>query len=1219
MKRLWGTFAALAAFLACAVATTGQAAAADPVFAAQSTIADFGATNRPFGVAVGNFDADSNKDLVIGRTTGNVAFVKGNGDGTFQSPTVFAWKQAFFNAWSFTSADVNGDGNLDVVWGASAASTGCSVSPIPTGGTCATAGGQTITVSDGDVRVWLGNGNGTFQENQYFVSGVRHNAGTLLANVGIDAGSLAATDVDGDSDQDIVVGSVNGANSAVTVLRNNGGGSFLTSSLISQPTSCVTPCSPIYFPATTTQNSPWGLAFGDADNDGDQDLWVGDRALYVYLYKNNGAGTFTLTPPATEVVSGRPNVYLGHDTYRAAVGFTPSLGSGDLNADSKADVVLGLHSGTQTPASATAHDGELLLDKSVGTEHSLSGLIADIGTMARGVTVTDVDNDGGRDIVAAEYDGKIKLLRQLTPSDTDGDGISDYVDNAPNDANAPRLDMNTDGSINYQDQLDNDFDTVLGDPANPATWQRNGDAVDPDDDNDGDADGSDNCRLSANADQADADGDGRGDACDPLDDTDADSDNVPDGPDPGEPYFDASKSARAKWSTGDTHFVIRIDALGRFFQNEFTALMTDAAALSPSEWATKCWDVYGAGDPADPCGTGEGTVDQTLTLPGGKEVPVTTVVIPKQLWTDPDVVNWINDRNDNPRLEIGDHATYHNNNVPLGDWASLPDRDFFSCETCGQTFEEAFELLKVGQDTLLGNYANKWIAESGATPSSLKIDWSTSANPLLSYAPPFNASDAAGRRGAAELGYKAFSASVFEEGSSIFTPEGTHHEQFDQYDMFHASADLELEPPDTTGDNYNQAQYENYLQSSTDDGGLTTWLIEEVEWSGRPCQNDDRLGTCNGGSNRENNTVYRPRWDGWMQLLDFVKNYPGGVAMTMGDVALAKGYDNAPTVANAGQADADHDGIGDPIDDAALTANDVTVTQGEQATLQATLLNGAGNPIASQEVEFAFDADGDGTDEQYTDTTDAGGVAEVSATVTGPPGTRTHTANWDGGHGVTATDTGDVTVEEPGYARPQGASPVRSSLVLAYQECTSPNSVHGPPLEHPSCNPPAGSSGNLTIGTPDANGRPANFSGSSRLAVVPGDTGTPADDADVKIVVSITDVRNAGDLSDYEGEVLATNTIRITDRYNGDSQTETGTTQDMPFEVPIQCVATGDTTVGATCSVSTTADAVVPGAITEGDRAIWQLGRTEVWDGGPDGDVDTDDNSLFATQGLFIP
>ena len=315
------------------------------------------------------------------------------------------------------------------------------------------------------------------------------------------------------------------------------------------------------------------------------------------------------------MVSGRPNVYLGHDTYRAAVGFTPSLGSGDLNGDTKADVVLGLHSGTQTPASGTVHDGELLLDASDATTHSLSGVVADIGTMARGVTVQDFTGDGARDIVAAEYDGKVKLLKQLTPTDTDGDGISDYVDNAPEHPNAPRIDQNTDGTVNYQDQLDNDFDTVLGDPQNPATWQRLGDAADPDDDNDGDADGSDNCRLSANSDQADADGDSRGDACDPLDDTDADSDNVPDGPDPGEPLFDAHKAARAKWSQGDTHFVIRIDALGRFFQNEFTALMTDAASLSPSDWATKCWDVYGPGDPADPCGTGEGTPEQTLTLP----------------------------------------------------------------------------------------------------------------------------------------------------------------------------------------------------------------------------------------------------------------------------------------------------------------------------------------------------------------------------------------------------------------------------------------------------------------------------------------------------------------------------------------------------------------------------------------------------------------------------
>jgi hypothetical protein len=212
-----------------------------------------------------------------------------------------------------------------------------------------------------------------------------------------------------------------------------------------------------------------------------------------------------------------------------------------------------------------------------------------------------------------------------------------------------------------------------------------------------------------------------------------------------------------------------------------------------------------------------------------------------------------------------------------------------------------------------------------------------------------------------------------------------------------------------------------------------------------------------------------------------------------------------------------------------------------------------------------------------------------------------------------------VTVDEPGYPRPQGASPLRSALVLAYDECTSPNRVHGPPLEHPSCNPPSQSSPNLTSGTPDANGTPAKFVGSYRLGVAAGNPATTEDEADVNIAVSLADVRNAGDLTDYAGEVLARSTIRVTDRYNGDSQAETGTTEDLPFEVTVPCTATGDSTVGATCQISTTADSLMPGVIREGDRAVWQFGRPEVWDGGADGDVDTDDNSLFATQGVFVP
>jgi hypothetical protein len=59
--------------------------------------------------------------------------------------------------------------------------------------------------------------------------------------------------------------------------------------------------------------------------------------------------------------------------------------------------------------------------------------------------------------------------------------------------------------------------------------------------------------------------------------------------------------------------------------------------------------------------------------------------------------------------------------------------------------------------------------------------------------------------------------------------------------------------------------------------------------------------------------------------------------------------------------------------------------------------------------------------------------------------------------------------------------------------------------------------------------------------------------------------------------------------------------------------------VGATCSLDTTAEAITPGLIKEGVRTTWELGRIEVWDAGEDGSPLTDDNTLFAVQGIFVP
>ena len=135
-----------------------------------------------------------------------------------------------------------------------------------------------------------------------------------------------------------------------------------------------------------------------------------------------------------------------------------------------------------------------------------------------------------------------------------------------------------------------------------------------------------------------------------------------------------------------------------------------------------------------------------------------------------------------------------------------------------------------------------------------------------------------------------------------------------------------------------------------------------------------------------------------------------------------------------------------------------------------------------------------------------------------------------------------------------------------------------------------------------------------------GDPSTETDEADVAIRVNMIDVRVRGSLADYAGELEARMPVRLSDRSNGPGASETGTVQDHSFAVTVPCSTTADTTIGATCAIATTADAVLPGMVKEGARAIWQMGQIRLFDGGPDGDGSTHSgNTLFAAQGLFVP
>jgi hypothetical protein len=209
-----------------------------------------------------------------------------------------------------------------------------------------------------------------------------------------------------------------------------------------------------------------------------------------------------------------------------------------------------------------------------------------------------------------------------------------------------------------------------------------------------------------------------------------------------------------------------------------------------------------------------------------------------------------------------------------------------------------------------------------------------------------------------------------------------------------------------------------------------------------------------------------------------------------------------------------------------------------------------------------------------------------------------------------------------GYIRPKAAAPMRVSLVPAYAQCTSANRTHGPPLAFASCNPPAQTSSRLTIGTADANGQLTKSIGFVRYGVQVGNPATPADEANVRIIAAISDVRKKSDLTDYTGELQLDQSLRITDKDNAPypGGPGPGTVTDTAFPVTIPCAATADTSVGSTCSIDTTVEAIVPNAVKEGRRAVWQMGQVSVYDGGADGDADTTaDNTLFMEEGVFVP
>ena len=186
-----------------------------------------------------------------------------------------------------------------------------------------------------------------------------------------------------------------------------------------------------------------------------------------------------------------------------------------------------------------------------------------------------------------------------------------------------------------------------------------------------------------------------------------------------------------------------------------------------------------------------------------------------------------------------------------------------------------------------------------------------------------------------------------------------------------------------------------------------------------------------------------------------------------------------------------------------------------------------------------------------------------------------------GGHvGLRAAEGGDAVGRAAGALLP----------------CITTNRAHAPCSTIASCNPPVQETTRLQVGTPDANQAPVKSVSTVKFVTEIGNPSTPADEADVAIVADVNDVYtkppNTARWSTTPGEVGVRVDLQLTDKSNGSVPQDPGTVTNFLAGFTVPCAATADTTAGASCVLSTTADTLVPGMVKEGRARCGSSGRS---------------------------
>jgi hypothetical protein len=435
-----------------------------------------------------DFDSDGLDDIAISGDVAGYVQVKLNSGGGVLAPGQIDLGPGPGSGATYhrlVAADLNADGLTDVAVANSAGAVevflriACLPAPVCFApGVSYPAGAYTVAVAAGDL-----DGDGDLD---LVAANVSSDNLTILLNSGTGTFAPAAASpvAVGDAPIDVAIAELNGSPPADIVAANRAG---VTVSVLLNLGAAT------FGPATTyaLSEAPRDLLTADLDGDGDVDVCtLSDIEGSISVLANGGAGVL-----AAEV------------TY--PVGIEPVYPAAMTAADFDGDADLDIACVSIGGPGATALR---VLPNSGGATFAAPRQFALPG-FSNYLTSANLDGDAFPDL-ALQSAGVMVILRIPPTSadadadgipdeciaDADGDGVPDLADNCPLIANPGQADTDGDG---------------LGDPCDNCPLVFNPGQADADGDLVGDA--CDNCPLVFNPGQEDGDGDGIGDVCDPVD------------------------------------------------------------------------------------------------------------------------------------------------------------------------------------------------------------------------------------------------------------------------------------------------------------------------------------------------------------------------------------------------------------------------------------------------------------------------------------------------------------------------------------------------------------------------------------------------------------------------------------------------------------------------------------------------------------------------------